>query len=278
MVVQSVVVIKDSCREFNSKVFHWAPNGLSLVAGDNLTLVVVLHQVITPLGCKISVDSRLAFGANQKIIEAEVARKKNEYKKNEELAHIFKLYKSIKVGFSIEIAMGSSPKTVALKSATKLKATWLILDRKMKNDEEYFLKKLSCGLSRVRSSNRIVRIRGPIDRPQQKQSYRSSETYGDSLPPYEFSIDSEFFTIENFSNNRVNYGMYHGQEQRQKKNFEENKHNEQERVIKQKEEFQEKNNKIQEHESERYLYFGGARNFFLGGAENYTISEHSFQV
>lgn len=48
--VQSVVVIKDSCREFNAKVFHWAPNGLSLVAGDNLTLVVVLHQVITP--CK----------------------------------------------------------------------------------------------------------------------------------------------------------------------------------------------------------------------------------
>lgn len=69
----------------------------------------------------------------------------------------------------------------------------------MKNDEDYFLKKLSCGISRVRSSDRIIRIRGPIDTPQQKSSYRSSETYGDSLPPYEFSIDSEFFTIENFS-------------------------------------------------------------------------------
>lgn len=49
------------------------------------------------MGCKINVDSRLAFGANHKIIEAEVARKKNEYMKNEELAHIFELYKSMKV-------------------------------------------------------------------------------------------------------------------------------------------------------------------------------------
>ncbi|CAK8538611.1 unnamed protein product [Lathyrus sativus] len=276
MVLQSVVVIKDSCREINSKVFHWAPNGLSLMAGDNLTLVVVLHQIITPLGCKISVDSRSAFGANQKIIEAEVQKKKNEYRKNEELAHIFELYKTMKVGFHIEVAMGSSPKAVALKSATKLKATWLILDRKMKNDEDYFLKKLSCGISRIRSLDRIVRIRGPIDAAQQKRSYRSSETFGDSLPPYEFSINSEFFSIDNFSNSSVRYGMYDDQGQRQKKPLEENRHNEQERVIKQKEEFQE-NNKIEEHESERYLYSGGARNFFLGGAENYTISEHFFK-
>ncbi|CAL5190417.1 unnamed protein product [Lathyrus oleraceus] len=286
MVLQSVVVIKDSCREINSKVFHWAPNGLSLMAGDNLTLVVVLHQVITPLGCKINVDSRLAFGANHKIIEAEVARKKNEYMKNEELAHIFELYKSMKVGFHIEIAMGSSPKTVALKSATKLKATWLILDRKMKNDEDYFLKKLSCGISRIRSSNRIVRIRGPIDTPRQKRSYRSSETFGDSLPPYDISIDSEFFTLENFSNSKSLNGMYHDQGQRQKKSFENKIQNEDERVIKEKEEFRGNKNKIQElenlslnvyHKSERYLYSGGARNFFLGGAEKYTISEHFFK-
>lgn len=49
------------------------------------------------MGYKISVDNRLAFGANQNIIEAEVAKKKEEYMKNEELAHIYKLYKSMKV-------------------------------------------------------------------------------------------------------------------------------------------------------------------------------------
>lgn len=49
------------------------------------------------VGCKIGVDSRLGFGANQKIIEAEVARKKEEYMNNEELAHIYEMYKSMKV-------------------------------------------------------------------------------------------------------------------------------------------------------------------------------------
>ncbi|GAU21651.1 hypothetical protein TSUD_251350 [Trifolium subterraneum] len=108
----------------------------------------------------------------------------------------------MQVKFNIEIAMGSSPKAVALKSATKLKATWLILDRKMKNDEEYFLKKLYCGISRIRSYDRIVRIRGPIDTPQQKRSYRSSDTYADSIPAHDFSTDLEFFTIDMFTNSK----------------------------------------------------------------------------
>ncbi|KAG5081564.1 hypothetical protein JHK86_005629 [Glycine max] len=41
------------------------------------------------MGCKSSVDSRLIFGAIQKIIEARAARKKEEYLKNPDLAQIF---------------------------------------------------------------------------------------------------------------------------------------------------------------------------------------------
>lgn len=33
----------------------------------------------------------------------------------------------------------------------------------MKRDEEFFLENLSCGISRVRRGNRIVRLRGPLD-------------------------------------------------------------------------------------------------------------------
>lgn len=62
------------------------------VSFDYLSSIFLLE-----VGYKISVDNRLAFGANQNIIEAEVAKKKEEYMKNEELAHIYKLYKSMKV-------------------------------------------------------------------------------------------------------------------------------------------------------------------------------------
>lgn len=69
------------------------------------TLILLIQFLLFPfpplfffvVGYRISVDSRLTFGADQKIIEAEVARKKKEYMKNEELAQIYKLYKSMKV-------------------------------------------------------------------------------------------------------------------------------------------------------------------------------------
>ncbi|XP_027368555.1 uncharacterized protein LOC113874533 [Abrus precatorius] len=173
---QSVVVIHDASRELNLRVFEWTLHGLLLMAGDMLTLIVVLHEVITPMGYKSSVDSRLMSGANQKIVEAQAARKKEEYMNNVELAQIFK------VEFKIEMAIGSSLKAVAMKSATKLKATWLILDRKMKNDEEYFLRKLSCGILRIRRFNKIVRLRGPLKLPQETRPGSTHETYTDSIP------------------------------------------------------------------------------------------------
>jgi hypothetical protein len=74
-------------------------------------------------------------------------------------------------------------------------------DRKMKNDEEYLLKKLYCGISRIRSYDRIVRIRGPIDTPRQKRSYRSSQTYTTSIS-HDFSTDLEFFTIDILNNSK----------------------------------------------------------------------------
>jgi len=37
------------------------------------------------------------FGANQKMVEAQATRKKQEYMNNEDIAHAFQLYKSEKV-------------------------------------------------------------------------------------------------------------------------------------------------------------------------------------
>ena len=45
---QSVVVIHDASREINVKIFEWSLHGLLLVPGDMLTLIAVMHQVITP--------------------------------------------------------------------------------------------------------------------------------------------------------------------------------------------------------------------------------------
>lgn len=48
------------------------------------------------MGYKSRVDSSM-FGANQKMVEDEVARKKKEYQNNTELTQISKLYEAQKV-------------------------------------------------------------------------------------------------------------------------------------------------------------------------------------
>ncbi|RDX68377.1 hypothetical protein CR513_52645, partial [Mucuna pruriens] len=211
---QSVVVIHDASREINIRIFEWSLHGLSLVPGDMLTLIAVMHQIITPMGYKSSVDSRLMFGASQKIIQAQAARKKEEYLNKPELDRIFNLYKSEKVGFKIEMATGSSLKAVALKSAMKLKATWLILDRNMKNDEEYFLQKLSCGILRVRRFNKIVRLRGPLHLPQETRPGSTRETYTDSIPLPDTSTehDSDLFSVESSPNTTNNLMIGQGRD------------------------------------------------------------------
>ncbi|KAK7372698.1 hypothetical protein VNO80_06085 [Phaseolus coccineus] len=223
---QSVVVIHDASRELNGRILEWSLRSLSLVPGDMLTLIVVMHQVITPMGYKSSVDSRLMFGANQKMVEEQAARKKEEYMKNETIAHTFQLYKSEKVGFKIEMAIGSSLKAVALKSALKLKATWLILDRKMKNEEEYFLQKLSCGILRVRRFNKIIRLREPLHLPHESRPSSSSthETYTDSIPLPDISADHllYLFSTETSPNSTVtDYPMNHKQQREQKSHHDE---------------------------------------------------------
>ncbi|PNX81082.1 putative serine-threonine protein plant-type, partial [Trifolium pratense] len=96
------------------------------------------------------------------MIEEELARKKEEYLNHEELARIAKLYESNEVAFKIQLYAGTSPKNFAIEGAKNLKATWVIIDRQMKKDEEFFLQKLSCGISRILGKTRIERLRGPI--------------------------------------------------------------------------------------------------------------------
>lgn len=43
-----VVVIHDASKELNLKVFYWIINGLSLKAGDMVTLLAILHDFYTP--------------------------------------------------------------------------------------------------------------------------------------------------------------------------------------------------------------------------------------
>ncbi|WVY95101.1 hypothetical protein V8G54_034189 [Vigna mungo] len=60
----------------------------------------------------------------------------------------------------------------------------------MKKDEEFFLQRLSCGISILKSNDRILRLRGPLNVPDEIPC-NSHETYDESLPsvPYKHLFD-----------------------------------------------------------------------------------------
>ncbi|THF98029.1 hypothetical protein TEA_022751 [Camellia sinensis var. sinensis] len=193
---QKVVVIQDASREVIWSAIRWILHGFSLKPGDELTLLAVLHQVNNPstsslmgagkfLGFRSKVDSGI-FGANPKLVEEEVARKSDEYQKNEEAAQLSHQCKMQKIKFCIEVQPWPSPKVVAVEVAKEFKASWVILDRQMKKDKKYFLERLSCGISRMKRDNTIEQLRGPkaIENPKLAagKSTTTYVTYAEMIP------------------------------------------------------------------------------------------------
>ncbi|XP_071708255.1 inactive protein kinase SELMODRAFT_444075-like [Rutidosis leptorrhynchoides] len=156
---QRVVLVHDAYGRMRMNAVKWILDGFSLKAGDVFIILSVLHQIHHPMGYKIRLDSSL-FGANPKIIDDEIARMKKEHDDDHELVQISELCALKKIDFKIEIVVGSLAKHTAVEASKKFKATWVILDRRMKKDRKYYLEKLSCGISRMKHNDEIIKIRG----------------------------------------------------------------------------------------------------------------------
>ncbi|XVF00129.1 hypothetical protein REPUB_Repub03eG0258400 [Reevesia pubescens] len=190
-----VVVIQDASRELSLSTIKWPLLGLSLKSGDKLILLGILHQVNNPstlsfmragklLGYRIKVDPSSMFGTNKKIIAEELEEKIEEYQKNAEIVKISEMCEKEQIEFRIEMRAGSPLKLVASKTAKRLHATWVVLDRHMKNDQKYFVENLSCNIARLKKDNNIEELRGPNVRDSYKPPAlrRSNVTYAEMIP------------------------------------------------------------------------------------------------
>ncbi|XP_049381870.1 probable serine/threonine-protein kinase PBL5 [Solanum stenotomum] len=85
-----------------------------------------------------------------------------EYNKSLEMLVLLKQCEVHKVKFHIQVQAGNSRKVVAVIAIKRLEPTWIILDREMKKEKKYFMEKLSCGISKLKSDNSIEDVRGPL--------------------------------------------------------------------------------------------------------------------
>ncbi|XP_059312340.1 probable serine/threonine-protein kinase PBL5 isoform X2 [Lycium ferocissimum] len=99
---------------------------------------------------------------DQKLVEEELVKRMDEYNKSMEMLVLLKQCEVQKVKFHIEVQAGNSRKVVAVIAIKRLGATWIILDREMKKEKRYFMDKLSCGISKLKSDNSMEDVRGPL--------------------------------------------------------------------------------------------------------------------
>ncbi|KAG6601086.1 Proline-rich receptor-like protein kinase PERK3, partial [Cucurbita argyrosperma subsp. sororia] len=80
-----------------------------------------------------------------------------------------------------------SAKKVALEAATSYKPTWVILDRRMKRDRKFFLKNLSCKISRMKKNNTVVELRGKLGMEYGREEEEEEKELAKASPSHQFS-------------------------------------------------------------------------------------------
>ncbi|KAM3378437.1 putative serine/threonine-protein kinase PBL22 [Capsicum galapagoense] len=161
-----VVVVHDASKEVNWAAIKGVLHNFNLKAGDELILLGVVHQFNNSTTTSAFLGTVKLLGqrnkVEQKLVEEELAKRMEEYNKNLEMFVLLKQCEVHKVKFHIEVQAGNSRKVVAVLAIKRLEATWIILDREMKKEKKYFMEKLSCGISKLKSSNSIEEVRGPL--------------------------------------------------------------------------------------------------------------------
>ncbi|KAJ8573045.1 hypothetical protein K7X08_009556 [Anisodus acutangulus] len=161
-----VVVVHDTSKEVNWAAIRGALHKFCLKAGDELILLGVVHQFNNSTTTSAFLGTVKLLGqrnkVDQKLVEEELVKRMAEYNKSLEMLVLLKQCEVQKVRFHIEVQAGNSRKVVAVIAIKRLEATWIILDREMKKEKRYFMEKLSCGISKLKSDNSMEDVRGPL--------------------------------------------------------------------------------------------------------------------
>ncbi|XP_054813397.1 probable serine/threonine-protein kinase PBL7 [Prosopis cineraria] len=169
---QRVVVIMDASKDVSAKVIMKALKRTCPQAGGELTLIAVLEQFSSPLGYKIRVHDSPFIATNQKIVQEELSKKREDYNNSSEIEKLSDYCEIAKMKFHIDV-VASPFIEVATGAVISLEATWLIVDRDVNKDRKK-LDRLPCGMLRIRSDNTIDKLWDP-DVTDYSKSHSSSQ-------------------------------------------------------------------------------------------------------
>ncbi|XP_031127468.1 probable serine/threonine-protein kinase PBL16 [Ipomoea triloba] len=169
--MQKVMVIHDVSKQCCWSAIRWVVNeGLCLNPGDELILLGVVHHLNDPPTLDfLAAAKQLGYETTMTISDAMREEEMDHRDKEQnwpctyaEMLALSKQCQVQKVKLEVDVRVGVSRKVVAVESAKELEATLVILDWEMKKEKKYFMKKLRCGIWKLKSNNTAEQLRAPI--------------------------------------------------------------------------------------------------------------------
>ncbi|KAG6420160.1 hypothetical protein SASPL_116679 [Salvia splendens] len=227
--IEKVVVIQ-TCIDLSWSEMKWMLNALPINPGDEIIFLGVLQLTNSSTSSFLSAAKLLGYkgkeyphvnGSMRKFMEDERRKKKEEYSQNSGIIKLQeKLQSEKKVKVKVEVAVCTSRRVGAVRAVKRLGATCMILDREMKKEKQYFMDRVSCGISTMKSNNTIVQLRGPIIRhvsydemipsyswehisPTSDQTLHTSSIYSISTSSTSCSTSKENRTPKNEANGLI---------------------------------------------------------------------------
>lgn len=147
-----ILVAYDANKERNDNDFKHTINGIRLQGdiirgGDTILVLGVLHLVLHPFGYQMQASPEAFTGSHIRLVEEEVSKRVDMYINM--LLQSAEDCKDEGVDIEVKITAGTPIRKVVLQEATTCNATWLILDRHLRRDLQYYLKHIPCKVAVV---------------------------------------------------------------------------------------------------------------------------------
>ncbi|KAL5703767.1 non-specific serine/threonine protein kinase [Ranunculus cassubicifolius] len=150
-----VLLAYDATKDHNKHELTLTINGIRmrgdiLRSGDKIVVLGVLQNFRHPMGYHMEASIDSLFGTNARAIEEEVSKKTDMFKRM--LRQSADLSRDEKVSIEVKIIAGMPIKKIVLQEAISCKAAWVILDRQLRKDLNFYLKETPCKVALVQDS------------------------------------------------------------------------------------------------------------------------------
>ncbi|OMO77303.1 hypothetical protein CCACVL1_15101 [Corchorus capsularis] len=152
-----VVIVMDGLKEFTTELLEWVLENL-IAAGHKVTLLGYMPWMPIPLSIKTWQHVWMADFEHLSQM-----KEKNEWKNDPrylKLQSVLDLCKKHRVVPQKEVVMGYPIPLLLVERIISLRATWVIFDRNLRKNREYFAERIPCNMGMMSEEGYMDMIKG----------------------------------------------------------------------------------------------------------------------